>query len=509
MPRGLLIASLLALLGCRPAPAPTPAPTPAVLRILSGSPVTAEDVDPHVPFDEVASSVLANVYDGLVGLDASLRPQPRLALRWENPDERTWRFTLDPSARFSDGQPLRAADVKASFERARSLADGNIAGMLRLVTAVEVIDDLTLDLKTERPAALLQDLALVYVARPGREAVPGLAGPPLLGTGPFRVTSFVAGQALTFAPNPHHRRPPRWASVELRVTKGASFHEELARERPDLGVFFSYRDVEQLRARPPAGLRLEQAPGLFVVYLALNQRERVEGLPGRNPLADARVRQALSLALDRAAVASEALAGTARPTSQMTVPAVFGHDASLPPPRESLAEARRLLAQAGQARLELEMLRSRGGSGRTEAAVARAWARAGVSLRERVVDDVSAEAAAGRFQVVVQGYGCSTGDGGEALGFLFHSRQGNEWGAFNYGGYRQPEVDRLTERSLASLDPVQRLDLLRRALRRVSEDYPVLPLVARDDLYVVSERLRLQARPDGLLFFDELAPAGN
>ena len=507
--RRALVATLVALLaGCRPAPAPGPS-APAVLRVLSGTPVAAEDLDPHLPFDEVSGAALANVYEGLVRLDSSLRPQPRLALRWENPDERTWRFTLDPAARFSDGQPLRAADVKASFERARSLADASIAGMLRLVTAVEVLDEQTVDLKTERPAALLQDLALVYVARPGRERVPGLPAPPMLGTGPFRIAGFAEGQGLTLARNPHHPRPVHWASVQLRVARGDSFHAELERERPDLGLFFGYRDLEQLRASPPPGLRLEQAPGLFVVYLALNLRPSVPGLERRNPLADLRVRQALSLALDRGAVARQALAGTARPANQMVVPAVFGHDASQPPLVEDAQRARRLLAEAGHARLELEVLRSKGGSGRTETAVAQAWAHAGVALRERLVDDVNVEMSAGRFQVVVQGYGCSTGDAGEALGFLFHGRQGNAWGAFNFGGYAQPEVDRLTERSLSLLEPAQRLELMRRALRRASEDYPVLPLVARDDLYVVAERLRFQPRPDGLLLFDELLPGGN
>ena len=442
-----------------------------------------------------------------VGCQPQAAPQPRLALRWENPDERTWRFTLDPAARFSDGEPLRASDVKASFARARSLAGSDIAGLLRLVESVETVDEHTVDVRTERPVALLADLSWVLIARESRAVVPGLPGPLPLGTGPFRLTRFEEGRGLRLEPNPHHARRSAWSAVDLRVATGEAFGATLERERPDLGLFFTYAEMERLRARRPSGLRLEQSEGLFVVYLALNLRERLPGAPQRNPLSDARVRQALSLATDRQAVARDGLGGTARPARQMVVPAVFGYDASAPPLAEHAQRARELLASAGfPGGLEIELLRSTRGSGRIEGALTRAWKDAGIRARERFVEDPSGEAEAGRFQAVVQGFACSTGDAGEALGYLLHSRRGTEWGSFNYGGYGPPELDRMIEGSLAVFDPRERLELMRLALRRAAEDLPVLPLVARDDVYVVSDRVRLVTRPDGMIRFPEVAP---
>jgi ABC-type transport system substrate-binding protein len=98
------------LVGCRPVPSAAPQ---RALRVL-----VAQDVrtlDPHVSFDTVSSVLLDNIFESLVRFDRSFHVTSDIALRWINPDDRTWRFFLDPTARFPDGE--------ASVTRTHALND--------------------------------------------------------------------------------------------------------------------------------------------------------------------------------------------------------------------------------------------------------------------------------------------------------------------------------------------------------------------------------------------------
>src|SRR5262245_1485280 len=112
-----LAAAALAALACRGGSGTaTPAPD-ATLKIVLG--VEPTSLDPQLHFDDVSAIVLDNIFDPLVRFGSSMRLTQGLALRWINPDDRTWRFSLDAAARFHDGSPVLASDVKFSLDRVR------------------------------------------------------------------------------------------------------------------------------------------------------------------------------------------------------------------------------------------------------------------------------------------------------------------------------------------------------------------------------------------------------
>lgn len=477
-----------------------PAPHSRPLLVLMGTDV--DSLDPHIPFDDVSSAVLSNIYDTLVRFDGSVSLRPGLALRWTNPDDVTWRFFLDPAARFSDGRPLRAADVKFSLERARSLAGSGVADLLRPVDDVEVVDDRTVDVRTAGPAAILGGLAFVPIA--ARDT-----GDPsrLIGTGPYRLDRWVHGEVITLEVNPHHQPPPLARRVEFRFSTRSDFVKDASLLHPDLGLFFGYDSVETLEGRPVHGLRLVASQGFYVVYVSFNLRSRIPGASRPNPLSDLRVRQALARATDRQSIAKQGLSGFGRPASQLVAPQVFGFDPALAAPPDDPAEARRLLARAGYADLELPLLSSDRSSHRIETALADSWKRAGVHASLRVVPDAAFQKALddGRFTAVVQAWGCTSGDAGEILAYLLHTRRpGGEYGSENPTGFSSPEIDALAANNLAVLEPRRRQSLLQTALDRASESLPYLPLVVRDDLYLVSDAVRFEPRTDGRIALDQI-----
>ena len=86
------------------------------LRLIGGKPVT---LDPALVEDTTSSEYVAKIFVGLVSLDNELRVRPELAERWEvSPDGKTYTFYLRADARFQDGRPVTAGDVKYSLERA-------------------------------------------------------------------------------------------------------------------------------------------------------------------------------------------------------------------------------------------------------------------------------------------------------------------------------------------------------------------------------------------------------
>jgi peptide/nickel transport system substrate-binding protein len=506
--RGLaaLVAALLAA-GCARAPREDRA---RPLRVLARGEFTS--LDPHASFDDTSAFVLGNLFEGLVRFDAQLRLRPALARSWINPDDRTWRFYLDGGARFADGAALRGADVKFSIERLRSLAGSQLTGFVRQVTRVVVVDDTTVDVHTAAPVAVLNSLALVpIVSERHARAVGGRMGREPLGTGPYRLVAWEPGRSVVLEANPHRRPAPAFARVEVRLREADRFLEEMRGDPPDLALFFPRSRLAELAQDVPEDMDVRRAEGLAVYYLTFNLRARLPGRSASNPLRDHRLRRALSSALDRSALARGPWQGLAVPASQLVTPPVFGFDPAVPPVAQDAAAARRLLTEAGHPVLSVALLAA-AESHPLEDAIAEQWRAAGVEARldERPSAAVQEALAAGDFQVGVEGYGCTSGDASELLTYMLHTRDdGAGLGPGNTAAYGNPEVDRLADLNLRILEARERLPLLRRALRLADADLAYAPLVAAQDVYVVSRRLRFTPPVHGEVRLDEVGWAAR
>ena len=493
-PRATTIGAVTVLLAagaCAPAP-PPPAPA-RPLRVVMGSAVPS--IDPQTEWDDASSVVLVNVYEGLVRFDRHMRLGPGLALRWINPDEHTWRFFLDPAARFQDGSPLRAADVVASLESLRQRSGSAVRGLVADIERAEALDERTVQLRTHAPMAILNNLAFVPILKNGgqergRQELP-------VGTGPYRVASWEPGRRLRLEASPHHASQPQIQAVEFEFHAEPLGAAAVLQARPDLALSLRLRVMDELRRQELPGLRVVTSDGLAVFYLVVNSRPREDGHP--NPLADLRVRQALELATDRREIAREGLHGFGQPAWQMVVPQVFGYDPAAPEPAHDPERARRLLAEAGQAGLEVEIAGDRDSPDWLERILERQWAAAGIRVRQRRVasDEHRAALQRGRFALTVQGYGCTTGDAAELLSFALRSTDAARGlGNGNVAGYANPEVDRIADGNLRVFDPRERLGQLQRALRLVSRDLPYVPLYSVESVYVVSRDLEWDPPPN-------------
>ena len=318
-------------------------------------------VDPHVLFLGPNMAMARNLFDSFVGKDADAHWTPSLAMTWTQVDPLTWDFGLRHDVRFSDGSPFTAEDVVASMQRIPSIPGnpGPYTSNLRTITNVVALDRYTLRVTTDRPNPLLPgQFTNVFVLSKAMANAPPEAfstARATIGTGPFRLVSFRYGDTAVLEPNPYYwGKAPAWQRVVIRVI-GNDAAREAGLLAGDLDLIENVPPEDVARLRNTDGIHVYARPADRVAFLLPNvAHDTLPLLTDRageklkvNPLQDLRVRQAVSLGLDRAALVSRALSGQGVATMQLVPEGFGGWDASIPVPPPNVAGAKRLLAEAG------------------------------------------------------------------------------------------------------------------------------------------------------------------
>ena len=156
-----------------------------------------------------------HLYDAVVRRDKG-EIIPGLAAEWTNTDPLTWTFTIRSDAMFTNGDPVTAADVKASLERIRKL-DGPIAPLFGPVDTIEAPDATTLVVRTKTPLGdMLNNMSLTYVVPASLADTPDFFLNPV-GSGPFKVRTFTSGQSIVIEKNAEYwGGPPTLDSITFQ-----------------------------------------------------------------------------------------------------------------------------------------------------------------------------------------------------------------------------------------------------------------------------------------------------
>ncbi|HEV7368756.1 ABC transporter substrate-binding protein [Arenibaculum sp.] len=281
------------------------------------------------------------VAETLVTADGAGRPLPGLARSWSvSPDGSSWTFELRPGAVFHDGTPVTAQAVVHALERARSrpgpLAGVPIARMRAEAGAVTI--------RTERPFVSLPAFLAHYetiVLAPSAYDDAG-AVVAMVATGPFRVETLQPPLSLTTVRfDGWWGEPPAIERASyLAVPRGETRAAMAESGQAELVFVLAPETVDRLRRSPRVVVHSQPIP-----------RSRVLKLNAGHPfLADPRVREAISLAIDREGIAAAILRSPASTATQLYPPSLPDwHVPGLPPLAHDPGRAGRLLAEAGWA----------------------------------------------------------------------------------------------------------------------------------------------------------------
>jgi peptide/nickel transport system substrate-binding protein len=223
----------------------------------------------------------------------------------------------------------------------------------------------------------------------------------------------------------------------------------------------------------------------------------------RNPLKDIRVRRALNIAIDRAAIVSRVMEGVATPTTQLMPQGAYGYVPDLVPPRADPEQARRLLAEAGYPngfRITLHGPNDRyPNDGRIAQAVGQMWTRVGVRTQVELAPFSSFVTRASRqeFSAFLVSWGSSSGEPSSGLRSVIatYDRQRGT-GSVNRGRYSNPQFDDTLARAMRTLDDGQREALLQEATRIAINDVGIMPTHLQRNVWAMRQGFRHTPRVD-------------
>jgi len=299
------------------------------------------DADPHTTTLGSDIQILEQVYEGLARLDPkSLKIVPALAASWTTSDDGlVWTFKLRPGVTFHDGRKLSASDVKYSLDRILNPATkAMFFSDLEPIDKVSTPDAQTVTVDLKRPYSILTTL---LASPPFTAIVPNGSGGSLSakpnGTGPYSFTAQVPKTSVSLKAYPEY-----WAGKAKTkdllfqvVPDQSALISALVSGQVDFITTVPMEQVKKLQSNDRVQLiRYESA---WVDEIGFNTAKK--------PFRDVRVRQAVALTLDKAAIAKAATFGLGKAADTMV--AVSSYEIAVKVPSRDLSRAKALLAEAG------------------------------------------------------------------------------------------------------------------------------------------------------------------
>ncbi|GGC35110.1 ABC transporter substrate-binding protein [Siccirubricoccus deserti] len=489
----------------------------ATLNIGIGGSVTS--LDPHFYNATPNNSLAMHLFDRLVERDERAQPYPGLAESWRVISDTVWEFKLRPGVTWHDGRAFTAEDVAFTIQRAPSVpgSPGGFGGFLRAIQRVEVVDPLTIRIHTPQAHPLLPtELASVAVISrhvgEGASTEDYNSGKAAIGTGPYRFAGYRAGDRTELVRNENYFRGAEpWARVNYRFI-GNDAGRTAALLAGDVDVIDQVPPTDMPRLRRDQRITLSEIQGVRLIYVVLD-RSRRSGVPfvtdndgkplDTNPFDDLRVRRALSMAINRQALADRVMEGTAQPTGQWLPDGTFGYNPEVKPPAFDPDGAKRLLAEAGYPqgfRITFHTPNDRyPNDAKASQALAQMWTRIGIRTEVEAAPWATFSVRSNRqeYGLRLGGWGSTTGEASYALvNILGTYDREKRTGASNNGRYSNPELDALTARAAATIDDPTRAALLREGVRMAMEDVALIPLFQLVNTWALKRGLSYAARMD-------------
>lgn len=468
--------------------------------------VAPTTLDPALVQDIDTNDLLQNIYEGLVSYDAENKIVPRLAKEWSvSEDGRTYTFNL-ADAKFHDGAPVTAQDVKATFERNLTsklnsptainyLSDIVGAkefneGKAKELRGVQVIDDhtVTIEIDQSRPYFLGKlTYACAYIlpkTAPKGQITDAKAA---VGAGPFRLAEFIPDQRVTLEANAdYYLGKPTVAKIERPIITDASTRLNKYRSGEIDMLTITRQDLDAVKGDPKlaADLRFQPRPAVF--YIGLNQR-------AYPPFKDKRIREAFALCVDRKRI-DETLLGGLPEAKGLIAHHVVGFRENLAGIPYNPARAEQLLAEAGHPggkglpTLRLTYRAQTPDSQTACEAVA-------TSIRQATGWEIKPTALEwsalltsrnnGKLESYFLSWYADYLDPENFLSFLFRSDSPQ-----NRDGYANPRFDKLTRDADVEQDETKRMSMYAEAEDILLSDVARIPIYYGQDAILVSPRIK-------------------
>jgi peptide/nickel transport system substrate-binding protein len=473
---------------------PVPTATWAVYRpVNSLDPIFAFDYPENTAISLMCESLLLQEPDGSIkpGLATVATPTPTKMI-----------FTLRPGAKFWDGDAVTPADVVYSLDRQMDPSYGGFYGQVfNRVSSITATGTNQVTITLKRPDYWLEGelssmpgvvIQKSYALREGKNY--GTPAGGIMCTGAYEFKSWTAGAGVTAVASPHYWNPAVKPLVKQIVIKGvpsaASLTSGLLTNAIQGSYYSGLSNLSQLEHS--STVRVYQGPGQETDALAISATA--------GPLANVKVREALSLALDRPAIISQVYDGAALMPRWLANPGTFGYGQSVftraydssPVLGQNLAEARKLVREAGASgqtitigtSAEIASIAAETGAYQQAAeAIGLKVVLKSVSAADYINFFTSAQARAGIDGFLTVNYG-DYADPAALLATLVLPG-----GDQNYDNFSNPQLTALLDQAEGTANPDQRAALVAKSEELAAKLLPWIPDVQPTSVLMLSKGL--------------------
>jgi len=478
-------------------------PALAAGKMTISSPQDPGSWDPIDTFLVQWAAVATNIFDGLTYRGPDLKIVPGLAESWDILDEgKRIRFKLRSGVKFHNGEAFDAAAVKFTFDRllGEEGAKGPQRSNYTSIAGVDIIDDMTVDMKLKSPdPVLLTKLAgygaMIVPPKYVQEKGADFFNANPVGTGPFKFTSYTPKIDIKLAANPDYwGGAPKLSELEYRfIAEPSTAVAELQAGRVDLIIPPTIPIGMISVIEGDSKLEVVSVPGPTVDALRFNTKS---GLT-----ADPKVRKALIMAVDRATIVKSILAGQASEIASFQGALSFGYDPDMKPLPYDPKAAKALLAEAGVkpgATLQIDIRGNDATMNEVAQAIGSYLQLVGITTTIKpyetnvLLNDIIPQGKTGAmFQ---QKWGGWTFDYDNTAYSMYHS--GEKWNPYD----KDPELDKLLESQRPLTDRSERERILKQIAAYAADRALEMPLYNSNAIFGINKRVKgFVAAPDNRL----------
>jgi peptide/nickel transport system substrate-binding protein len=477
--------------------ATAPASAETVLRIgLNDDP---DALDPTISRAYVGRLVFAALCDKLFDVTPDLKIVPQLATSYEwAADNRSVTLRLRPGVKFHDGEPFNAEAVRFNIDRHLTMAGSFRKSEIGDIKSVDVVNDLTVRLNLSQPLvpllAALTDRAGMMISPKAAKELGDRFGTRPVCAGPFKFVERVAQGKIVL-----QKFADYWdkANVHLDRIEFVPITDSTARlaslRSGDLQMIERVSPTDLAQIRADSRLKIFGVPELGFQVIRLN----VANGPKSKALADVRVRQAIDLAIDRAALVKAVFNDEYIAGNQFVSPSSVYYNKKLPVRPRDIPRAKQLLREAGQPNLTFTLILPPERDRQEAAQVIQAMlAEAGITMTLQTQENVTMLEAGkrGDFEAYFTFWSGRPDPDGNI--FTHYACKG----AQNDSHYCNAEFDALVTKARQVADTAQRKQLYDKATELLLRDVPALHLWHRRVFTGFNARVEgFTPHPDGII----------
>ena len=480
-------------------------------------------LDPHSQNEGQTHTIRHQMYDALIIRDVTGAFEPSLATDWgPSPDDpNVWVFNLRQGVKFHNGNDFTAEDVVFSYNRAKT-PTSDMKELLNSIVEIRAVDDHTVEMVTDGPnpilPANLTDLFIMdkdWTEENNTVDVQDFEGGEITyattnvnGTGAYKLVSREPDVKTVMERNEDY-----WGRDQFPMAYSEIIHTPIQNAATRVAALLSgeinfLQDVpvqDLARVNGADGLVVKTAPQNRVIFFGMNQGAddlEADNIEGKNPLADVRVRRAMSMAINRDAIQQVVMRGQSQPAGMIAPPFVNGWTAEMDGESSTDVEgAKALMAEAGYGdgfsiRLDCPNDRYINDEAICQAAVGM-LGQIGVTVNLDAIPKAQhfPKITDGKTDFYMLGWGVPTYDSEYIFNFLVHGRE-DSIGTWNGTGFDNDELDAKTVSLASNTDLDQRNADIAAIWRVVQDEQLYIPIHHQVLNWAMGDNVGIEVDPE-------------